>query len=57
MSTGLMVAQFLGVASGWAGVTMCERMLTPGDGLGDASLIACSHMTFRMWFTRKTKLE
>ena len=26
---------------------LCERMLTPGVGLGDVPLIACSHMTFR----------
>ena len=32
-----------------------KRMLTPGVGLGDVPLGACSHMTFRMWFTRKTK--
>ncbi len=28
-------------------------MLTPGVGLGDVPLGSCSHMTIRLWFTRK----
>ena len=34
---------------------LCERMLTPGVVLGMYPLAPSSHMTIRLWFTRKTK--
>ena len=34
-------------------ITCVKRMLTPGVGLGDVPLGACSHMTFRMCLLEK----